>query len=132
MSPSLKAMRSIYPLTRGRMSTAPIAAIRPVNSSHWRTDLVTTWTASTSGGGDGGASARLLLQAAMTVTMTTMATAERPARSDATKQWRYGTSALLTCNYIEVEVSFNLKNARGGFLRRCSFVLLTILPPAWW
>src|SRR5882672_6483885 len=60
------------------MSTAPMAAIRPVNSSHWRTDLVTTWAASTSGGGGGGASAWPLLQAVMTVAMTTMAMAERP------------------------------------------------------
>jgi len=54
------------------------AAIRPVNSSHWCTDLVTTWATSTSGGGDGGASAWLLLQAVMVVAMTTMAMAERP------------------------------------------------------
>jgi hypothetical protein len=68
------------------MSTAPTAAIRPVNSSHWRTDLVTTWTASTSGGGDDGASAWLLLQAVITGAMTTTAMAERPARSDASKE----------------------------------------------
>src|SRR5205807_6341360 len=95
MSPSLMAVRSILPLTRGRMSTAPMAAIRPVNSSHWRTDLVTTWAASTSDGGGGGASAWPLLQAVMTVAMTTMAMAERPARSDASKEWRYGTSVPL-------------------------------------
>src|SRR5580704_9557408 len=111
MSPSLKAMRSIYPLTRGRMSTAPMAAIRPVNSSHWRTDLVTTSAASTSGGG-GGESAWLLLQAVMTVAMTTMATAERPARSDASKKRRYGTSVLLTGNDTQVEVNFNFENSR--------------------
>src|ERR1700724_2075868 len=97
------------------MSTAPMAAIRPVNSSHWRTDLVTTWATSTSGGGDGGASTWLLLQAVMAVAMTTMAMAERPARNDASKQWRYGTSALLTCSYIKAEVSFNFTNARGRF-----------------
>src|SRR6266404_1453637 len=97
------------------MSTAPMAAIRPVNSSHWRTDLVMTWTASTSGGGGGGASAWPLLQAVITGAMTTMAMAERPARSDASKQWRYGTSALLTCSDTQVEVNFNFKNARGGF-----------------
>src|ERR1700752_2520028 len=106
------------------MSTAPMAAIRPVNSSHWRTDLVTTWAASTSGGGGGGASASLLVQAVMTVAMTTMATAERPARSDTSKQRRYGTSALLTCSHIEVEVSFNFRNARGGFCAGPAFVLL--------
>ena len=38
-----------------------------------------------SGGGEGGASASLLLQAVMTMAMTTMAMAERPARSDASK-----------------------------------------------
>src|SRR5438034_11679636 len=108
------------------MSTAPMAAIRPVNSSHWRTDLVTTWATSTSGGGDGGASAWLLLQAVMTVAMTTMAMAERPARSDASKQWRYGTNALLTCSYFELEVSFNFQKCKGKILRRHSFVLLTI------
>jgi hypothetical protein len=68
------------------MSTAPMAAIRPVNTSHWRTDVVTTWAASTSGGGGGeGASAWLLLQAVIVVAMATMATAERLARSDASK-----------------------------------------------
>src|SRR5437867_12980780 len=114
------------------MSTAPMAAIRPVNSSHWRTDLVTTSAASTSGGGGGGASAWLLLQAVITGAMTTMAMAERPARSDASKQWRYGTSALLTCSYIEVDVNFNFENSRGQLIRGALFVLLTILPPAWW
>ena len=60
--------------------------IRPVNTSHWRTDVVTTWAASTSGGGGGeGASAWLLLQAVIVVAMATMATAERLARSDASK-----------------------------------------------
>src|SRR5713101_5845324 len=98
------------------MSTAPMAATRPVNSSHWRTDLVTTSAASTSGGG-GGASAWPLLQAVMTVAMTTMAMAERPARSDASKQWRYGTSALLTCNDTQVEVNFNFGNSRGKLIR---------------
>src|ERR1700758_1261961 len=99
------------------MSTAPMAAIRPLNSSHWRTDLVTTWAASTSGGG-GGASAWLLLQAVMTVAMTTMATAKRPARSDGTRSWRYGTSVLLTSSdgLTKVEVNFNCrKKARGSF-----------------
>src|ERR1700730_19218644 len=99
------------------MSTAPMAAIRPVNSSHWLTDLVTTWAASTSGGGGGGASASLLLQAVMTVAMTTMAMAERPTRSDASKKWRYGTSVLLTCNDTQVEVNFNFENSRGKFIR---------------
>src|SRR6266850_8274835 len=111
------------------MSTAPTAAIRPVNSSHWRTYLVTTWAASTSGGGGDGASAWLLLQAVMAVAMTTMAMAERPARSDASKQWRYGTSVLLTCSYTKVKVSFNFKKCKGKILRRRSFVLLTILQP---
>src|SRR5882762_617037 len=131
MLPSLKAMRSIYPLTRGRMSTAPMAAIRPVNSSHWRTDLVTTWTASTSGGGDDGASAWLLLQAVITGAMTTMAMAERPARSDASKEWRCGTSVPLRAD-IEVEVNFNFNKFKGEILCRRSFVLLTILPPVRW
>jgi hypothetical protein len=43
--------------------------------------------------------------------------AERPARSDASKQWRYGTSALLTCSYIEVDVNFNFENSRGQLIR---------------
>src|SRR3977135_137167 len=94
-----------------------MAAIRPVNSSHWRTDVVTTRAASTSGGGGGGASAWPLLQAVMTVAMTTMAMAERPARSDASKQWRYGTSALLTCCDTKVEVNFNFENSRGKLIR---------------
>jgi len=41
------------------------------------------------------ASAWPLLQAVMTLAMTTMAMAERPARSDAGKEWRYGTSVPL-------------------------------------
>jgi hypothetical protein len=73
-----------------------------------------------------------LLQAVMTVAMTTMAMAERPARSDASKERRYGTGILLTCSCIEVEVSFNFKKCKGKILRRHSFVLLTILPPVWW
>src|SRR4029077_1837437 len=89
------------------MSTAPMAAIRPVNSSHWRTDLVTTWAASTSGGGGGGASAWPLLQAVMTVAMTTMAMADRPARSDPSKEWRYDKSALLTGSDVELGSSSN-------------------------
>src|SRR6266704_2599957 len=98
------------------MSTAPMAAIRPVNSSHWRTDLVTTWAASTSGGG-GGASAWVLLQAAMTVAMTTTAIAERPARSDASMQWRYSTSVLLTGSVasINIEPSFNFKKCKRRY-----------------
>src|SRR5882672_12836326 len=95
------------------MSTAPMAAIRPVNSSHCRTDLVTIWAASTSGGGGGGASAWPLLQAVMTVAMTTMAMAERPARSDASKEWRYGTSVPLDCSDTQVEVNFNFGISRG-------------------
>src|SRR5580693_1194827 len=94
------------------MSTAPMAAIRPVNSSHWRTDLVTTWAASTSGGGGGGASASLLLQAVMTVAMTTMAMAERPARSGASKEWRYGTSVPLTGGEVNTELNFNFKKVK--------------------
>ena len=101
------------------MSTAPMAAIRPVNSSHWRTDLVTTWAASTSGGGGGGASAWLLLQAVITRAMTTMAMAERPARSDASKQWRYGTSALLTGSDVELKLTSTSKSARGSFSKKC-------------
>src|SRR5712672_2962840 len=97
------------------MSTAPMAAIRPVNSSHWRTDLVTTWTASTSGGGDDGASAWLLLQAVITGAMTTMAMAERPARSDASNEWRCGTRVPLDWANIQVEVNFNFKSSRGRF-----------------
>src|SRR6266853_4996039 len=100
------------------MSTAPMAAIRPVNSSHWRTDLVTTWTASTSGGGDDGASAWPLLQAVITKAMTTMAMAERPARSDASKPWRYGMSALLTGSDLELKLTSTSKSARGSFMRR--------------
>src|SRR5260370_22843299 len=99
------------------MSTAPMAAIRPVNSSHWRTDLVTTWAASTSGGGGGGASAWLLLQAVMTVAMTTMAMAERPARSDASKPWRYGMNALLTGRDLGLKFTSTSKSARGRFMR---------------
>src|ERR1700745_797602 len=82
------------------MSTAPMAAIRPVNSSHWRTDLVTTWAASTMGGGGGGASAWLLLQAGMAAGMTITEMAERPARSGERKRWRYGTSVLLTSSDV--------------------------------
>src|SRR5580692_6442879 len=95
------------------MSTAPMAAIRPVNSSHWRTDLITTWAASTSGGGGGGASALLLLQAVMTVAMTTMAMAERPARSDTSKYWRYGTSVLLKTS-VEYWKSLGLRLRRSA------------------
>src|ERR1700720_1020304 len=102
------------------MSTAPMAAIRPVNSSHWRTDLVTTWAASTSGGGGGGASAALLLQAVMTVAMTTMAMAERPARSDRGRKGRYGTSALLTGSDVKLKLASTSKSARGSFMRRRS------------
>src|SRR5690349_6730282 len=102
------------------MSTAPMAAIRPVNSSHWRTDLVTTWAASTSGGEGGGASASLLSQAVMTVAKTTMAMAKRPARSDTNKYWRYGTSALLTGSDVKFKLTSTSKNARGGFMRRRS------------
>src|SRR5258707_13001566 len=94
------------------MSTAPMAATRPVNSSHWRTDLVTTWAASTSGGG-GGASAWLLLQAAMTVALTIMATAERPARSGASKELRARHRVPFTWGEHEPKLNFNLCECAG-------------------
>src|SRR5882724_4039169 len=99
------------------MSTAPMAAIRPVNSSHWRTDLVTTWAASTSGGGGGGASAWLLPQAVMTVAMTTMAMAERLARSDGSKEWRCGTSVLLTGSNVRLilKLTSTKEKSKGSF-----------------
>jgi len=67
--------------TRGRMSTAPWPR-SPGEFVPLVHRFVTTWATSTSGGGDGGLPL-LLLQAVMVVAMTTMAMAERPARSDA-------------------------------------------------
>jgi hypothetical protein len=45
-----------------------------------------------------------------------MAIAERPARSDASKEWRYGTSVPLDL-VSKVEVNFNFEISRGKLIR---------------
>ena len=74
------AISTASPSRKATWSRRAMAAIRPVNSSHWCTDLVTTWAASTSGGG--GASAWLLPQAVMTVAMTTISEKTRAQRRE--------------------------------------------------